>query len=638
MKRAPYSQTIREQYVEENLENSTIVEYDEVEAKGLQKIFYDDLEKTDIDGFPFASDLADKKGNTVTYEQYIELSEEEQKKYKLRFHYLPKHHELYIGTTGSGKTTGCIEPQLRAISRQKNKPNIFLTDPKGELFQRNAKYLVEQGYDVQILNFKDFSKTHRWNPLLEAYDTQMEMKAIGEGYKIIKIKKKKADDDGVMFSRTAAQALGEDEDNEDVTIEYNGMKFASVKEFNDYIEPQKYLVHGRVSSMVNQLCTQMIPDTRANDPVWTLGARALLNGIISSMLEEAIKENTTFTREMMNLMTINDIFAMFRVGCQAEYDGRSSDPTVKKMRAYLKDKSKETIDKIEISTRTANATRQGFFSTFQSQVANWMQAHIFQITSGTTISLEDKGKPFAIFVVTRDYDKSDNIIAGLFVNWVYRNMLERAEKAGTNIEQGVASTRDMHFLLDEFANIPQIPDFEIKIATARSRNIWFHLFIQSYDQLDKTYLPDTAKIIVDNCNQQTFLGSQSTPTKQRFSVECGKKSVTSLHGVVNGASEDLREVPVVSVSALDLIAPGEMYIKRLNFPVIKSRFVRSYQCAKIGVFKDFFDNDAFQKYAPVNSESPANMKYRFAAVIPDQFLKGGKTLDLSDFSFDDDDD
>ena len=631
MKKAPYSQQIRNKYVESNLENSKIIEYNEVDAKGLQKVFFDDLENTVIDGFPFASDLADKDGKTVTYEQYLALSEAAQKKYRLRFHYLPKHHELYIGTTGSGKTTGCIEPQLRAIARQKNKPNIFLTDPKGELFQRNAKYLVDEGYDVQILNFKDFSKTHRWNPLLEAYDTQMEMKAIGEGFKIIKSKKKNADD-ALLTSKNYKKA-----EAEEVTIEYKGMKFKSHKEFNDYIEPQKYLVHGRVSSMVNQLCTQMIPDTKANDPVWTLGARALLNGIISSMLEEAVKENTTFTREMMNLMTINDIFAMFRVGCQAEYDGRSSDPTLRKMRAYLKDKSKETIDKIEISTKTANATRQGFFSTFQSQVANWMQAHIFQITSGTTISLEDKGKPFAIFVVTRDYDKSDNIIAGLFVNWVYRQMLEKAEAAGTNIEQGVASTRAMHFLLDEFANIPQIPDFEIKIATARSRNIWFHLFIQSYDQLDKTYMPDTAKIIVDNCNQQTFLGSQSTPTKQRFSTECGQKSVTSLHGVVNGASEELMQVPVVSVSALDLINPGEMYIKRLNFPVIKSRFVRSYQCAKIGIFKDFFGNDAFQKYAPANSESPANMKYRFAAVIPEQFLKGGKTLDISD-EFDDDDD
>ena len=74
----------------------------------------------------------------------------------------------------------------------------------------------------------------------------------------------------------------------------------------------------------------------------------------------------------------------------------------------------------------------------------------------------------------------------------------------------------MHFLLDEFANIPKIPDFDNKIATARSRDIWFHLFIQAYDQLELIYGPQTANIIIDNCNQQAFLGSQSIATKERF--------------------------------------------------------------------------------------------------------------------------
>ena len=160
-------------YRERYLENSDKLSYRELEgAEDTETVLYRDLPNTEVKGYPFASDYADDDGRVYSLAELDEMPLSARKKLKLRFHFLPKYHELYVGTTGSGKTTGCMEPQLRAISSQKNKPNLFITDPKGELFCHNADHLKSNGYKTYILNFKDFALSDRWNPLGELYRKQ----------------------------------------------------------------------------------------------------------------------------------------------------------------------------------------------------------------------------------------------------------------------------------------------------------------------------------------------------------------------------------------------------------------------------------------------------------------------------------
>ena len=157
MKRAPFAKKVSEKFIDENMESNYVVSIFDYEDKKLQKFFYEDLKNQDIDGFPLASIFVNDKGEKFPYPEFEKLSDEEKSKCRLSFYYLPKYHELYIGTTGSGKTTGCIEPQIRAISAQKNKPNLFISDPKGELFEHNARHLKDNGYRLFILNFKNLS-------------------------------------------------------------------------------------------------------------------------------------------------------------------------------------------------------------------------------------------------------------------------------------------------------------------------------------------------------------------------------------------------------------------------------------------------------------------------------------------------
>ena len=143
-------------YISEHMENSYEMDYTRLtEQMGAEKYFYDELPCTEVKGYPVASDFVGEDGTAYSMNDYEKLSESKKSKCRLRYYYLPNVHEIYLGTTGSGKTTGCIEPQLRAISSQKNKPNIFITDPKGELFNRNAEHLKKMGYRTYVLNFKN---------------------------------------------------------------------------------------------------------------------------------------------------------------------------------------------------------------------------------------------------------------------------------------------------------------------------------------------------------------------------------------------------------------------------------------------------------------------------------------------------
>ena len=601
MNKKSYIDILIDKYIKNNLENSKILNYKDLD--NIESCFYDELKDTEIKGFPFASDFTNSKGDSISYDVYKQLSEDEKKKYRLKYYYMPYMHEIYIGTTGSGKTTTCIEPQLRAISSQKNKPNIFISDPKGEIFSHNVKHLIDNGYKIQVLNFKDPSYSNTWNPLEEIYLTQMEIPNIGKDAKIIKGNKV---DPNLL-------KIGQDESfNENFYISYNGKAFSSYKIYKKYVESKKYFMHSKVTSMVNQLCIQMFPEERiSDDPTWNIGAREYFNGCMLALLDDAINLDKNFTKEMFNIKTLNDIYTL-TVKCDSE-EGLTSE--LIQFNNFKKGKSKEALDKIEIVSDAARGTKQGYLSTCQSLIGNWMNGHIFSLTTTTNISLDDSESPIALFVITRDYDKSDNAVAGLFLNWVYTKFLEKAEKEERI--NGVNGSRPLHFLLDEFANIPAIPDFEIKIATSRSRNMWFHLCVQSYEQLNGVYDKDekeVSKIIIDNCNQQVFLGSQSYETKEKFSDECGNKTVVG----INNNPLNIEKVRNLSFSDINNIKEGTFYIKRINKDVIKSSFIRSYELANEGIFKDF-EEENYIKYLPYNFVNPEDMKYKYKDVIPMKF-------------------
>lgn len=600
MNKKSITELIIDKFIDDNCENSKLVDYKDVE--GAEVYYYDELENIEVKGFPFASDFYDGS-RAINYDEYCRLREEDKARFRLRYHYLPNKHELYIGTTGSGKTTTCMEPQIRALAKQKNKPNIFITDPKGEIFKHNVKFLKDNGYDVQILDFRDTSFSNTWNPLDEIYDTYMKIKTI------------KTHADSVLTSELDPSIrLTDDISNfKEKCFVYDGLAFKNSKDLNNFIDRKKYKCSSEANLLIKQFVAQLIPeDLKTQDATWNNGSRQFITGCILALLDEAINNEKEFGKDQFNLRTVNDLIYL---GCLYGTDKVKYDNI--KMDEFLKNKSKEAQEKINTVILAGDKTKQSYISNTQSQIGNWMNPNIFTLTTKTNINLDDSEHPIAFFVSTRDYDTSDNAIAGLFLNCIYTQFLKKADEKES--KDGVSSARTLHFMLDEFANIPPIPDFQTKIATSRSRNMYFHLFLQSYEQLNSVY-GNKAGVIIDNCQQQVFLGSQSYTSKERFATESGKKTEKTIEYRNGEFGYKIETLNVIPMSTLNSIKPGTMYIKRINEDVIFSSFIRNYQCAEAGIFKDFYLENP-EQYAPYNAINPDDDKYTYKNVMSNSLLK-----------------
>ena len=83
-----------------------------------------------------------------------------------------EYHNLIIGSTGSGKTEMLVQPMVKCLA--KSNQSMIITDPKGEIYERNANELRERGYKIVLLNFRDPQKGNCWNPLSLPYSLYKE--------------------------------------------------------------------------------------------------------------------------------------------------------------------------------------------------------------------------------------------------------------------------------------------------------------------------------------------------------------------------------------------------------------------------------------------------------------------------------
>ncbi len=79
-----------------------------------------------------------------------------------------EYHNLIIGSTGSGKTEIVVQPMVKILAKKGE--SMIITDPKGEIYEKNAVELREKGYNVVLLNFRNPQNGNSWNPLTLPYE------------------------------------------------------------------------------------------------------------------------------------------------------------------------------------------------------------------------------------------------------------------------------------------------------------------------------------------------------------------------------------------------------------------------------------------------------------------------------------
>ena len=125
----------------------------------------------------------------------------------------------------------------------------------------------------------------------------------------------------------------------------------------------------------------------------------------------------------------------------------------------------------------------------------------------------------AMFVIISDTDDTFNFIVAIMYTQLFNLLCDRADDV-----HGGRLPYHVRLLLDEFANIGQIPKFDKLIATIRSREISASIILQSQSQL-KTIYKDAAETITGNCDTMLFLGGKESSTLKEISEILGKETI-----------------------------------------------------------------------------------------------------------------
>jgi len=129
----------------------------------------------------------------------------------------------------------------------------------------------------------------------------------------------------------------------------------------------------------------------------------------------------------------------------------------------------------------------------------------------------------ALFVIISDTDTTFNFVAALMYSQLFNLLCDKADDY-----YGGRLPVHVRLILDEFANIGQIPNFDKLIATIRSREISASIILQSQSQLKAIY-KDNADTIVGNCDSTLFLGGKEKSTLKEVSELLGKETIDSFN-------------------------------------------------------------------------------------------------------------
>ncbi|MCG4610705.1 type IV secretory system conjugative DNA transfer family protein [Anaeromassilibacillus senegalensis] len=137
----------------------------------------------------------------------------------------------------------------------------------------------------------------------------------------------------------------------------------------------------------------------------------------------------------------------------------------------------------------------------------------------------------ALFVIISDTDSTFNFAAALMYSQLFNLLCDKADDF-----YGGRLPVHVRLILDEFANIGQIPNFDKLIATIRSREISASIILQSQSQL-KTIYKDAADTIVGNCDSTLFLGGKEKSTLKEISELLGKETIDSYNQSENRGAQ-----------------------------------------------------------------------------------------------------
>lgn len=206
----------------------------------------------------------------------------------------------------------------------------------------------------------------------------------------------------------------------------------------------------------------------------------------------------------------------------------------------------------------------------------------------------------ALFLIMSDTDTTFNFVIAMLQSQLFNLLCDKADDV-----YGGRLPVHVRCLLDEFANIGQIPNFDKLIATIRSREISASIILQSQSQL-KTIYKDAADTIVGNCDTTLFLGGKEKSTLKEISELLGKETIDSFNQSENRGSQVSHGLNYQKLGK-ELMTQDEIAVMDGGKCILQLRGVRPF-------FSDKYDITKHPKYKYLSDADPQNAfdveKYR----------------------------
>ncbi len=436
---------------------------------------------------------------------------------------------LVVGGSGSGKSASYSIPNAYQLLG-----SYVFTDPKGELYDKTAGYLRQNGYKIKVLNLVHPQYSDGYNPLMHVA-SEIDVDIIA----------------------------------------------------NTIVKGQK-------------------TDGGNSDPFWDDSAEMLLKALIYYLM-------ATRPDEEQNLASCAELVRA------ANSNGGSNLLTELMSQLPYDHPARMNYKSIEIAPEK---TYSSILSTLQSKLGKFDSKEIAELTSTDTIDFEQIGQEkTAVYVISSDTHGAYDFLLTIFFSQMIQQLYDLADNS-----PGLKLKSPTYFILDEFANIGRIPDFDKKISTSRSRAISFSVILQNLDQLEAIY-EKANETIIGNCDTHVFLGSNSQKTVEYFSKALGEKTISHSSTSVNRDKSHAKTGTSDSdqIMARALMTPDELRRMDNDLCIIFEKGIRPVKAKKFYYFKKpmakelakyeishndigEIDRGVWRKYNPYNPYVPEDEK------------------------------
>ena len=239
----------------------------------------------------------------------------------------------------------------------------------------------------------------------------------------------------------------------------------------------------------------------------------------------------------------------------------------------------------------AGKTAKSILISCSTRLAPFAIDEVLEITSYDELHLDKLGDELsALFIIISDTDATFNFLVAIMYSQLFNLLCTKADNS-----PGGKLTYHVRCLLDEFANIGEIPQFEKLIATIRSREISASIILQAKSQLKAIY-KDNADTIEGNCDTMLFLGGKEKSTLKEISESLGKETIDSFNTSTNRGQSESYGMNYQKLGK-ELKSQDELAVMDGGKCILQVRGVRPF-------FSDKFDITRHKQYPMLLNDNP----------------------------------